>query len=86
MAKYASTEMEKNLGIPFMEAYNTYDIDEIRRFYKDLGDILGIKIDTAEYEKRAVKKIGETLDIIGGFPIAIDYQAVKKPFTLPRRL
>ena len=86
VAKYASTEMEKNLGIPFMEAYNTYDIDEIRRFYKDLGDILGIKIDTAEYEKRAVKKIGETLDIIGGFPIAIDYQAVKKPFTLAAAL
>ena len=26
------------------------------------------------------------MDIIGGFPIAIDYQAVKKPFTLAAAL
>ncbi len=86
VAKYASEEMEKNLGIEMLKAYNTYDISEINDFYKSLSDMLGIKINTAEYEKRAENSIEEALKAIGDYPIAIDYQAVKKPFTLAKAL
>ena len=48
--------------------------------------MLGIKINTAEYEKRAENSIEEALKAIGDYPIAIDYQAVKKPFTLAKAL
>ncbi len=86
VAKFASEEMEKNLGIQMLKAYNTYDISEINEFYDSIKNILGLDIDTAEYEERARKSISEALEVIGDYPIAIDYQAVKKPFTLAKAL
>lgn len=86
VAKYASEEMSKNLGIEALLAYNTYDMDEIDGFYADLEERLGIRADTSEYRKRAEKSMAQALEIIGDYPIAIDYQAVKKPFTLARAL
>ncbi len=86
VAEYASREMEKKLGIEALRAYNTYDIDEIKRFYATLQDILGIEAKTDEYEQMAKESVNKALGIIQDYPIAIDYQAVKKPFTLAKAL
>lgn len=86
VAKYASEEMEKNLGIKALLAYNTYDIGEIKDFYRSIGELLGINIETEKYEDSARKKIEEAHALIGSYPVAIDYQAVRKPFTLAKAL
>ncbi len=86
VAKYASKQMEERLDIDYLLAYNTYDLAEIRAFYQELGEKLGIKTEIDSYEAAARKKIEEAKKIIGNHPIAIDYQAVKKPCTLAKML
>ncbi len=86
VAKYASEQMKKRLGIESLLAYNTYDLKEIREFYQRLEERLQVEIDIAEFEKRAKDKIQIAREIIGDYPIALDYQAVKKPFTLAKAL
>ena len=82
VARYAAEEMVKKIGLDFLTAYNTYDIDEIKSFYHVLEMNLGINADVKQYELSAWNKIREARELIGDFPIGIDYQAVKKPFTL----
>lgn len=86
VAQYAAEEMVKNLSIAYMPAYNTYDVEEISDFYAQLAEKLHISINISEYELAAKAKIKEALTVIDNYPIAIDYQAVKKPFTLARAL
>ena len=85
-AKYACEQMEKNLGIKCIDALATYDIDEIKGFYSALGSALGFTPDTAKYEESARCETERALSIIGDCPIALDYQAVKKPYTLAKAL
>lgn len=86
VARYACTQMEKNLGIGYIDAFNSYDMDEIKDFYGRLENTLGIKADISKYETSARAKIKDALDIIGSYPVVVDYQAVKKPFTLAKAL
>ena len=86
IANVAAEQMQEKLGIGYQLAYNTYDLDEIRAFYQTLAETLGLEIDVRPYEARARQKLKEAAALIGDYPIAIDYQAVKKPFTLARVL
>lgn len=86
VAKYASEQMKENLGIDYLLAYNTYDMQEIRMFYEELADKLSLNICVDQYETKAKTKVDEARTLIGDYPIALDYQAVKKPFTLAKVL
>lgn len=86
VAKYASMQMKERLGMDYLLAYNTYDFTEIRAFYLELEAKLGIHTDLEIYESSARKKLEQAKQIIGSYPIAIDYQAVKKPCTLAKML
>lgn len=86
VAKYASEQMEKNLNIETILFFNSYDMDEIEKFYQQLANILNIEIDTSKYQKNAIQHMKIALKTIGDKPIAIDYQSVKKPFTLAKIL
>lgn len=86
VAKYASSTLKKNLEIEPLLAYHTYDLSEIERFYGELSSLLNIEIDYVQYKEEAQKSIEEAVAVIGNHPIAIDYQAVRKPFTLAKAL
>ncbi len=86
VAKYASEQMKERLDIDYLLAYNTYDLKEIKEFYQSLEERLGLNIDITKYEKHAKEKIQKAREVIGDYPIALDYQAVKKPFTLAKAL
>lgn len=86
VAKYASSTMEKNLGIEPLLAYHTYDMTEIEEFYGALSSQLNLTFDYAQYKEEAMAAVEEARNIIGQHPIAIDYQAVRKPFTLAKAL
>lgn len=86
IAKFAAEQMREKLDIDCQLAYVTYDLDEIRSSYETLGNALGLEMELQPYEDRAKEKIKEAAAMIGDYPIAIDYQAVKKPFTLAKLL
>ena len=80
----AAQMMEKKLGIPYIKAFVTYDTEEIMDLYEDLSEIL--QEDLVEpalaFLKKAEEKISTVKDIVGDYPIAIDYQAVIRPYSL----
>ena len=61
-------------------------MSEIESFYGELSSLLNIDIDYSQYKEEAMRSIKEALAVIGQHPIAIDYQAVRKPFTLAKTL
>lgn len=83
-AKMASKDMEKDLGIPTVEGYVTYREQDIDAFYTRLSEALGEDLLplTAPYRDKARQKIAEAKAVIGDYPIAVDYQAVLRPFSL----
>ena len=84
IALKAAEQMERELDIPYIKAFVNYDPKEIEKFYQELSNALGEDFVTPslEYRERALAKIEETKAIVGDYPIAIDYQAVLKPFSL----
>lgn len=84
IALKAAEQMKEMLDIPFMKAFVNYDPEEIAKFYQELSDILGEDFVTPsmKYRNKAIAKIEEARSIIGDYPIAIDYQAVLKPYSL----
>lgn len=84
IALQAAKEMEKNLGIPYLMAYVNYDPDEIEHFYQELSERLDEDFLTLSkrYRELALEKLEKTKELVGDYPIAIDYQAVLKPFSL----
>lgn len=84
IALKAAEQMKEELDIPFLKAFVNYDPDEIDAFYQELSAMLGEDFVTPskEYRKRALKKLQDAKDVIGNYPVAIDYQAVLKPYSL----
>ena len=84
----AAREMEKRLGIPWLAAYVNYDPEEIMDFYRKLSQALGEDF-TREAEiwrQKAENRIAKLRERIGDYPLAVDYQAVLRPYTLAKML
>ncbi|MBR3267842.1 MAG: oxidoreductase [Oscillospiraceae bacterium] len=58
-ARYAAQDMQKALGIPFIELTRLYRIDKIRTQYRLLGQAIGADLDDAPYYADAKKKTEE---------------------------
>lgn len=84
IALKAAQQMEKELDIPYLKAFVNYDLEEIDRFYRELSRHLGVDLESAskEFCKKAEEKVKEARTVVGDYPIAMDYQAVLKPFSL----
>ena len=85
-AVIASEKMEHDLEIPTLQAIHTYDLDEIAAFYDAVAAHFDISIDYNAQKAKADEAIRQAKTVIGDMPIAIDYQAVRKPFTLAKML
>ena len=85
-ALYAAGQMEERLDIPALEAIHTYDLDEIAARYETLASVFDITLDISEARAEADNALKSAREAIGDMPIAIDYQAVRKPFTLAKVL
>ena len=84
IALKAAEMLEKKLGIPYIKSYVNYTPENIADFYKELSDRLGIDLsaDTKKYHDEAEEKIGQVYKLVGNYPVAVDYQAVLKPYSL----
>lgn len=85
-AVMASKNMEQDLDIPALQAIHTYDLDEIAAFYDVVAEHFDILVDYSSYREKADQALKTARERIGSVPIAIDYQAVRKPFTLAKVL
>ena len=59
-ARYAAQDMEKRLGIPFIEINRFYRIDKIHNQYRLLGQALGVQFEDGKFYD-AAKKSAENL-------------------------
>lgn len=83
----ASQKMERNAGIKMQMALNTYDPEETEAIYHQIEENLGISLgDFSQNKLNAENAIKKAKEIIGDYPVVIDYQSVLKPFTLGRLL
>ena len=84
IALKAAQEMEKKLGIPYLAAYVNYDPDSIEDFYRQLSEKIGEELvePSKAYREKALEKLRRAKEIIGDYPVAVDYQAVLKPYSL----
>lgn len=86
-AKMAAERMEKAFATPFFTSFVSYDPDEIEADYHRLEEALNIKLpDFSSYKTEAIESIKTIQKTVGDYPIVIDYQAVRKPFTLAKVL
>ncbi|WP_352400762.1 nitrogenase component 1 [Anaerotignum sp.] len=86
VAEYASRTMVDTLEINRLLAYHTYDLKEICGFYEELAFMLEVPLDVSRFAQEAKVAIEVAREKIGNRSIAIDYQGVRKPFTLARAL
>lgn len=87
IATQAAKNLERDLQMPFLLSYVSYDLDEIENDYKKVEQFFNVKFKKLpEYKMRAEQKIIATQKIIGKTPIALDYQATKKACTLANTL
>lgn len=84
IALKAAEAMEKKLGIPFIRAYVNYNPEDISAFYAELSERLGedFSSPSEKFRARAEESIRGAQAVIGDYPIAVDYQAVLKPYSL----
>ena len=70
-ARYAAQDMEKRLGIPYIEINRFYRIDKIHNQYRLLGQALGVEFDDAEYYENAKQKTESFRERFGQLSFAI---------------
>lgn len=94
---FACRDMEKDPKIPFINSFVCYNPTEIKNWYKvlekklnsilaEFGEKQTICFDIQKYFENAETALKETAAFIKNTPIAIDFQAVKRPCSLAKTL
>lgn len=58
----AARQMKKNLGIPYIEFFECFYLEEISDNYKKLEEALGVRLDFQAYYDKTKQKLKEVLD------------------------
>ncbi len=70
-ARYAAQDMEKRLGIPFIELVRLYRIDKVHNQYKLLGQAIGAELDDGKYYEETTEIIEKFKNKYGALTFAI---------------
>ncbi len=70
-SRHAAQDMQKRLGIPFIEMLRLYQPDKIHNQYALLANALGVKFDDSEYYENAKKKIADFREKHGKLKFAV---------------
>lgn len=82
MAIPAAKHMQEKLGIPYIEAYVNYDLNQITEDYKKIMEKLGEKIDTSKYLVEGRTLLEQLKKKLGDTTMAISSSAVLRPIHL----
>lgn len=70
-ARYAAQDMEKQLGIPFIELVRLYRVDKIRNQYRLLGQAIGEQFDDESFYNEAVAAVESLKSKYGALSFAV---------------
>lgn len=85
--KYASVNMHRKLGIPYMLAFTSFQLEEIRENYQKLAEQLGVECpDFTLQEEHCKQAILKTAKALGDMPVIIDGETITRPFDLAKLL
>ena len=70
-SRHAAQDMQKRLGIPFIEMLRLYQPDKIHNQYKLLADAIGVSFNDSEYLDNTYKKIKEFKERHGSLKFAV---------------
>ncbi|MBO4702635.1 MAG: oxidoreductase [Lachnospiraceae bacterium] len=70
-SRHAAQDMQKRLGIPFIEMLRLYQPDKIHNQYALLANALGVKFDDSSYFENAKKKIAKFKNKHGELKFAV---------------
>ena len=81
-ARLAAEDMEKRLGIPFLEMQRQYRLDKIHRQYELLGQALGAPLEDSVYREKAERAVAEFSARHAGKRVAVGERLNANPFEL----
>lgn len=86
-AKYSAVNMERKHRMPYVEAFTSFSLQQIRDNYERIASKLGVDCpELTEYEKQCDDKLMETAQKLQNMPIIIDGEAILKPYELAKTL
>lgn len=84
----AAKMLQKRFGMPYVEFFECFSLDEIRDNYRRLEEALGIRLGFEQYERRAREKLAEVVEktkdktwAVGG---KVDYDPTKFMYDFTR--
>lgn len=87
LAKICLTDMKKRLGQDYIYVSSSWDMEEIENHLQAVASRLHIECPSYAAEKEQCEKaLAQTRQCLGQMPIAVDYTAVMRPFSLARLL
>lgn len=81
-ARYAAVDLEKRLGIPYIELVRCYDIEKIRKQYFLLGQAAGFTPEDASYYEEAAECITSFKEKYAGISFSVGEWLNGDPFEL----
>ncbi|WP_170253903.1 nitrogenase component 1 [Acetobacterium paludosum] len=86
-AKLAAESMKRDLDIPFLMTFSSYDLDTIEENYKKIFKAIEIEMPVlSDYRNRTVKKIKQTVEHLKNMPLVIDSSVIGRSIPLARAL
>ncbi len=83
----AAQNLERRLGTPYLFLPVSYDLEQIRREYEKLADVLGAQLpDLEEDVAQTQEEIERTREALCDTPVVLSASAVVKPFELANAL
>lgn len=70
-SRYAAQQMEKSLGIPYIELTRSYQADKIKNQYDLLGQALSVKFNYEKYYEKAIKAVDDFKEKYGEISFAV---------------
>lgn len=81
-ARFAASDMEARLGIPYIELTRVYQADKVANQYRLLGKALGVEFDDAPYRAEAQDAIDAFRAECGGITLSVGEAANGDPFEM----
>lgn len=87
MGRFAAQNMEKKLGIPWLEIPVSYSMEQVVRDYQKIAEKLDCSLPELEpWLQGAKAAVDLALERVGDTPLILDSSASVRPFTLARDL
>lgn len=87
MGRYAAQNLERRLGIPWLDVPVSYDLAQVARDYAAMAAVLGSPVPKLEpWRSLAEQAVSRCLAKVGNTPLVVDSSAAMRPFALAKAL